>query len=187
MKIRLSITISIVLLFSCSSFRPGGKPESDPGSSSTEVETFDPQSLSDYDFTIEKYEFKTTREDTAVYKFSFLKDDTDTTSIEEEIAPGYRVQIFSSGNISRANEVHLDALAKFGRQVYIEYSAPLYKVRVGNCLSRIEADALQQEVASEGYPDAWVVQTQILILPPEEFMPADSTTIDMQPDTLFEY
>jgi len=195
MKLRIIISAVLIILVSCSG--PGRRSGNESANVPAQNNGFDPLTLSDYDFKIKEYEFKITREDTSTYELSFLQEESDSLTADEgETAPGYRVQIFSSKNISRANEVYSDALESFGSQVYLEYSAPWYKVRVGNFTSRIGADEKQQEVSRMGYPDAWVVQTQVLLSPPQEIVLADSALIDssaidtsainMLPDSLFQ-
>ena len=105
---------------------------------------------------------------------------TDTTNIEyiwksdsavifeRETMPGFRVQIFANENISRANEVYNRAIFKFKERVYLEYEAPNYKIRVGNCKTRAEATRLQIYIRENGFPDAWIIRTNIDLFPQTE-------------------
>lgn len=45
--------------------------------------------------------------------------------------------------------------------VYVEYSPPFHKVRLGDCLTMREADALKAKVNRAGYKEAIVVETEV--------------------------
>jgi cell division septation protein DedD len=75
--------------------------------------------------------------------------------------PGYRVQIFASSDRARAESAAADARQRFVEPVYIEFEAPLYKVRVGDCATRHEADTLKEKAGTQGYDGAWVAETPI--------------------------
>jgi len=52
-----------------------------------------------------------------------------------------------------------------GIGVYIDGDPPYFKVRVGDCLTRADAEQLAALLRSKkGYPEAWVVET--LVHPP---------------------
>ncbi len=74
---------------------------------------------------------------------------------------GYRVQIISTPSEEVAREVRKEALLKFEEPVYVMFDAPYYKVRVGDCLSRFEAEELQQKAIEKGFGQAWVVRTLV--------------------------
>lgn len=82
----------------------------------------------------------------------------------EETA-GFRVQIFATDLESEARTVEQEALIKFREGVYLVFDAPNYKIRVGDCLSRPEANDLRDKAVKLGYRDAWVVQSRVI--PPE--------------------
>ena len=59
-------------------------------------------------------------------------------------------------------QVQRDAIIRFiNEDVYMDYHAPYYKVRIGNCLTRYEAEQLQQLAIQKGFADAWVVRTKV--------------------------
>jgi cell division septation protein DedD len=74
---------------------------------------------------------------------------------------GFRVQIFASSTQKGANKVAEDARSLFGGKVYIEHTPPYYKVRIGDCLTKEEAEALKNLAISKGYRGAFVVETMI--------------------------
>jgi len=77
-----------------------------------------------------------------------------------EETDGFRVQICAVADEIKAKQVQRDAIMQFlNEEVYLDYHAPYYKVRIGNCLTRYEAEQLQQLVIKKGFADAWVVRT----------------------------
>ncbi|HPG39545.1 MAG TPA: SPOR domain-containing protein [bacterium] len=84
----------------------------------------------------------------------------DTADINE-MAPGYRVQLISTRSESESNMVKLDAMLTFQTHVYRIFDDPYYKIRIGDCLSRFEANELQETAVKKGFSEAWVVQTNV--------------------------
>jgi hypothetical protein len=83
------------------------------------------------------------------------------------VARGYRVQIFLSDDLREASRVMAEARERFEQEVYLEYDAPYYKVRAGDCPTEWEGEELLRVARRLGYPDAWLVRT-IISLPQEE-------------------
>ncbi|HWN80855.1 MAG TPA: SPOR domain-containing protein [Candidatus Udaeobacter sp.] len=77
------------------------------------------------------------------------------------LIPGYRIQIFASSERQRAESAAVDARQRFTEPVYVEFEAPLYKVRLGDCATRHEADTLKDKAGAQGYDGAWVAETQV--------------------------
>ena len=46
--------------------------------------------------------------------------------------------------------------------VYVVYDPPVYKVRVGDYTSRLEASRKLSTFIDKGYPDAWIVADRIV-------------------------
>lgn len=74
---------------------------------------------------------------------------------------GFRVQIFASSTERNAMKIVDDARAAFSGRVYVEHVAPYYKVRIGDCLTREDAEALKTKAVSLGYRGAFIVETMI--------------------------
>lgn len=74
---------------------------------------------------------------------------------------GFRIQIFASSTQKNASRVADDARAAFTENVYVQHVAPYYKVRVGDFLTREDAQSLQQRALQKGYRGAFVVETMI--------------------------
>jgi hypothetical protein len=55
------------------------------------------------------------------------------------------------------------AVEKFPRDsIYVVYDAPVYKIRVGDFISRYEANQRLPEFVEKGYRDAWIVPDRIV-------------------------
>jgi hypothetical protein len=85
----------------------------------------------------------------------------------EETVGGFRIQVLATTEIDEAIALksELSALMQVDT-VYVTYSAPYYKVRVGDFHSRPEANQLLRYLTSSGYKDAWIVADQVLRNPP---------------------
>jgi len=82
---------------------------------------------------------------------------------------GYRIQIIAldaskPGNKEKAQKYAQEAEARLKgeHKAYVEYIPPYYKVRVGDFISREEAEKMKMRLRSLGYYDAWVVETEII-------------------------
>jgi len=83
----------------------------------------------------------------------------------EETVPGWRIQICAIANETKAREILQqaeDVFEKFENlKVYFTYDSPYYKVRLGDCITRYQADRLLQVAMENGFNDAWVVKTNV--------------------------
>ncbi len=87
---------------------------------------------------------------------------TDTSQIEQfRYIQGFRVQIFASPDRQMALEIKQRAESLLEENLYLEFEAPYYKVRVGDCLSSAEAETLVKKIRKKGYSDAFRVRTTI--------------------------
>jgi len=78
----------------------------------------------------------------------------------QTFTPGWRVQIFASASMVNADALAAKARAKFTEPVYVEYEPPLYKVRVGDFLTKREAEMMKTRVLAEDF-DAYVVESLV--------------------------
>jgi hypothetical protein len=83
-----------------------------------------------------------------------------------EATPGFRIQILSTTEIDTANAVK-NELSNLPESVgiYIIFDSPYYKVRVGDFLSRPDANQLLKTLIDRGYTDSWIVADRILMNP----------------------
>lgn len=70
----------------------------------------------------------------------------------------FRVQVFATVDKSKAQAI-MDALRERENiSVYIDEEEGLYKVRVGDFKTRIQAEGFRNYIRTRGYPDAFVVE-----------------------------
>jgi cell division septation protein DedD len=91
--------------------------------------------------------------------------ETDIVVQEPPLMPvethGYRVQIGAFRNFGGAQTLAAKAENMFREAVYIEEVGGLFKVRVGDLVTRAEADLLRGRAGGLGFSDAFVVETMI--------------------------
>ncbi|MBN1999658.1 SPOR domain-containing protein [candidate division KSB1 bacterium] len=134
-------------------------PEQTPEQASEMVEDFDPLSLPDYKFVIDSTG-QETKKPVSVDEILQKKTGDEQVSGPDKVS-GFRIQIFSSRDEKEALLERREALMLFSVNVYIEYDNPLWKVRLGDCVTRFEANELLEKVRDRGYRDAWVVRTRV--------------------------
>jgi hypothetical protein len=84
-----------------------------------------------------------------------------TATVPPKTIPGFRVQVFASTSQVNAERVLQEARTLLGEKTYLEFTPPLYKVRVGNFLTQQEALSLKDRAIEKGYKAAFVVETDI--------------------------
>jgi hypothetical protein len=87
----------------------------------------------------------------------------DSSYVEIVETQGFRIQIFASGNIDEATAAQRVLRNKVSDSVYVVYDPPVYKVRVGDYASRLEANQRLTRIVNAGYDDAWVVADKIYL------------------------
>ena len=146
----IRILLALVIVGSGCAFAPSSRFKSQEKEAKGETEEveqaedFDPLSLNDDDVTepeLEKPGEATGRE---TEEGSDVRPDTLNVEAFEQVQ-GYRVQIFLSSNLENAQKIVEEAHGVFSEQAYLEYDAPYYKVRIGDCLTRREADLLREK------------------------------------------
>ena len=86
-------------------------------------------------------------------------EEKEPPKVEEDAAgAGFRVQIFASSSLEKAEAVAKQARTVFSERVYVEYSAPLYRVRVGDFSRKEQALELKERAVQAGYEGAWVAE-----------------------------
>lgn len=76
-------------------------------------------------------------------------------------ALGFRVQIYAFHSRVGADAAAEKARLQFPERVYVEYIAPYYKVRVGDCVTRSEAEVLRARARQLGFTGAFIVETMV--------------------------
>jgi hypothetical protein len=49
---------------------------------------------------------------------------------------------------------------QLSKNTYIDYKTPYYWVRVGDCVTKEEAESLLEKIRNLGYPQSWVVEAK---------------------------
>jgi hypothetical protein len=160
-----AVAIISLLVLACSSSqktsdvspRPQQQPELPRKAPLKDFEvTFRP---SDYDEDVAAVEKRTTeqpvRPDSGASR--------DSVRVEEEMTQGFRVQIFASRHIDEAAMAKQTASQMIvADSLYVVYDAPVYKVRVGDYATRLDANRSLAAIIQKGYPDAWVITDKII-------------------------
>ncbi len=122
-------------------------------------ESFDPLSLEDDDIIIAG------EDETPV-----IDQQQSTTNEEEDIKlreiTGFRVQIFATKDIETASLFELEASERFSHldhKIYLIFETPLYKIRVGDCKERTQAEELRELATQYGYRESFIVKSKIQI------------------------
>jgi hypothetical protein len=72
----------------------------------------------------------------------------------------YRVQFFATQYPDEANRVSEQVKSELSENTYIDYKTPYYWVRVGDCVTKEEAEVLLEKIRNLGYPQSWVVEAK---------------------------
>ncbi|MDT0552961.1 SPOR domain-containing protein [Urechidicola vernalis] len=78
---------------------------------------------------------------------------------EHPEANGFKIQLYN-GNETQAYRVRSEYQIEFNKKAELIYEAPEWKVRVGNYLTRLEADRALLEIKKE-FSGAIVLETEI--------------------------
>lgn len=86
---------------------------------------------------------------------------------EDELVPGFRVQIFATTDIDAAKAKKLEAESDFPSEwFYLQYDPPTYKIRGGNFIQRYEAERFVKLAVEKGFADSWAVPEKVFRQPP---------------------
>jgi len=102
----------------------------------------------------------TTPETTTAETTSVITPPPEVTTVETK-KMGYRVQIGAFSSMESAERFADRVRSRFTVGVYVQYVPPYYKVRVGDFLTRAEADNFKLKVWEMGFTDAFVVESEI--------------------------
>lgn len=100
-----------------------------------------------------------------------LEEGSDTqlsVVVENKLIEGFRVQLFATQDIEKATLEKKEAEFSFTEDrvpVYIEFDSPMYKVRIGDCATRDEAEQLRELARRKGYSTSWIVKTKVNTVP----------------------
>ncbi len=130
------------------------------------IEDFDPLTLNDDDIVIAP------EEKDAVTEPGYIRD-TDLPAVDvekaESMVQGYRVQILATKDEQKAREEKRKAILNLSDKVYLIFESPYYRLRVGDCRTRKEAEELRDQIVRTGnknesfmeWREAWIVRSNI--------------------------
>lgn len=127
-------------------------------------ESFDPGQLNDHDLSFPDKARPVLQEDSGSQPVA----GTAVSHSQNQEMDGFRIQLFASKDIERVTIERKEAEFVFLEDdvvVYIEFDSPMYKLRIGDCQTREEADQLRQLAKQKGYAAAWIVKTRVNSLP----------------------
>ena len=87
-----------------------------------------------------------------------LAGNSDSSQI---IIEGFRVQVVATSSQENADRLRDELAIEYGKNIYIIFEAPNYKVRIGNFIDRRLAEKLRLELINKGYPSSWIIRTRI--------------------------
>ncbi len=88
---------------------------------------------------------------------------TTTTSggVRQHKTKGYRVQIYNGNNKQEAMEIKMKFMKAYpGIRSYLSFTSPQYRIKVGDCRSRGEADRLKEHI-SGNFKSSMIVPDEI--------------------------
>jgi len=95
---------------------------------------------------------------------AIVTDKKDTIPQGKKVYPdGFRIQLLASSSIEAVRAKKRTIEDELKLKVYIDFDAPYYKVYFGDYKNRKEADAALLKIKQYGYPDAWIVKSQVFV------------------------
>ncbi len=166
LKLFISVFLAIIV-FSCASTNNNAvrNPDRDPVATAPVVdESFDPITLEDEDLDFPENNTRLDQESNTSLPGENTGSNTNANPVQNRQINGYRVQLFATrdneiGELEKKKAEFLFAEDEVA--VYIEYDSPMYKIRVGDCESREDAEALRDIARRKDYVSAWVVPTKV--------------------------
>ncbi len=139
------------------------EPEKQPEEEYYYDESFDPVSLDDEDIVIDK---EKPGIDAAPVETEPNKEAIEEPEIAFKETDGFRVQLLATTSIEKATLVQQTAMNQFEdlkRKTYLIFEAPHYKVRVGDALTRNDAEIIRDQARKLGYDEAFIVRSKVVV------------------------
>jgi hypothetical protein len=158
-SIKYLFIITAFIFVSCSGTKEVVKDETPLQDTYQYDESFDPLSLDDDDILIAG------DNNAQVIDNNNINPDTENIIALKEIT-GFRVQILATKNIETASLFEQEASERFGHldhKTYLIFEAPLYKIRIGDCKERTQAEELRDLAMQYGYRESFIVKSKIQI------------------------
>ena len=74
---------------------------------------------------------------------------------------GFRVQVFATRFSHSADSMKAVLEERVNDDVFIVFDAPVYKIRVGNFVTRNKAENMKISLVKHGYDTAWIVRSKV--------------------------
>lgn len=159
-----------LMILSCGASRTGLErqtgPDRRPGS--RYIEDFDPLTLRDDDIVVPSP--LNTDENPDESESIPYRTPTDADRASAETVSGFRIQLLATRDEAQANEVKRSAIFTFEQRVYLVFEPPYFRLRIGDCRTRKEAEELRDLAAEKGFRDAWIVPSRVFVQPEPEGM-----------------
>ena len=163
---RILLILPILFLMACATSQFGWAPDpAADGDKKTEMnEDFDFVELDDDEPVIGSDESKDSTAEIAMPNNRSIGSEINSDAADKDegtMILGHRVQLASFEDESNAREARKDALFKFQQKVYLIFDSGLWKLRIGDCKTPEEADALRDLAVRRGYPGAYKVVSKV--------------------------
>jgi len=158
-KLKYFFIISTFLMMSCSGTKEVVKQDLPPQDVYQYDESFDPLTLDDDDILIAG------DNNNQVVVNNQNNPEPDKIITVKEIN-GFRVQILATKNIETASLFEQEASERFGHldhETYLIFETPLYRIRVGDCKERTQAEELRDLALQYGYRESFIVKSKIQV------------------------
>jgi hypothetical protein len=159
-KIQFYFVATLFLVLGCSSTKEVIKDDIPVQDTYQYDESFDPLMLEDDDILIEG------DDNVAVVDPNPEGDPNTEVVLSTKEMTGFRVQILATKNIETASLFEQEASERFGHldhKTYLIFEAPLYKIRVGDCKDRPQAEELRDLAMQYGYRESFIVKSKVQV------------------------
>ena len=89
-------------------------------------------------------------------------DSTRAPAVADSTVEGFRIQVFASSDREVAENARVVATQRLRLPGYLDLEAGVYKVRVGDFVTRAQADKALATVRASDYADAWIVPSKVV-------------------------
>jgi hypothetical protein len=154
------ISVGFIFFIGCAGTKEAIQEEQPKQDINQYDESFNPLTLNDDDITI------VGAENTPLNDNLSDNSEGDKLTTLKEIT-GFRVQILATKNIETASLFEQEASERFknlDQKTYLIFETPLYKIRVGDCKERSQAEELRDLAIQYGYREAFIVKTKIQVM-----------------------
>ena len=154
------------LLAGCASSKKTVTEEAKGKPGSAYDESFDPLSLNDDDIEIKSDKESPQVKKKPVEAAAAVEETPTTSNLPFKETDGYRVQLLTTKSYEAATVAQQTAAEQFAPlnlKTYIKFEAPLYKVRVGDALTRSEAEEIRETARDFGYKGAFIVRSKVMV------------------------